>query len=71
MVQNNTGSIDLSKLSDRPRVIGSEGIIQKIKSRLKCNKRASYRKFAKQFRISQRPVRRILKDDLGLRPHKK
>ena len=42
-----TGSIDLSKSSDRLRAIRSEGIIQKIKNGLKLNKRVSSRKICK------------------------
>ena len=39
-----TGSIDLSKLSRRPCVIRTKGMIQKIKNRLKRKKRVSSRK---------------------------
>ena len=71
MVQNKTGSIDLSKPSGRPRVIRSKETIEKIQNRFKCNKRVSSRKLAKQFDISERSVGWILKGDFELRPYKK
>ena len=43
------GLIDLSKPPVRPRIIRSKGMIEKIKNRLKCNKRVSSRKLAKYF----------------------
>ncbi|CAF3081974.1 unnamed protein product [Rotaria sp. Silwood2] len=66
-----TGSIDLSSPSGRPRVIRSKQMIQKVKNRLKSKKRVSSRLLAKELDISERSVRRILKDNLGLKPYKK
>ena len=66
-----TDLIDLSKQSGRPCVLCSKEIIQKIKTRLKLKKRVSSRKLTKEFDISERSVRLILKGDLGLRPYQK
>ena len=71
-ITRKTSSIDLSKPSVHPGVIRTKGMIQKIRNRLKRKKRVSFRKLAKEFDISERSVRRILKDDLGgFRPHNK
>ena len=59
-----TDSIDLSSPPGRQRTI------QKIKHRLEQRKPVSSRKTARQLDISRTSVRRILKNDLGLRAHK-
>ncbi|CAF1292173.1 unnamed protein product [Didymodactylos carnosus] len=66
-----TGSINLSSPTGRPRVIRSKTMIQKVKNWLKRKKRVSSRKLASDLDISERSIRRILKNDLGLRPYKK
>ncbi|CAF0950316.1 unnamed protein product [Didymodactylos carnosus] len=66
-----TGSINLSSPTGRPRVIRTKTMIQKVKNRLKRKKRVSSRKLASDLDISERSVRRILKKDLDLRPYKK
>ena len=45
--------------------------IQKVKHRLRPKKRVSARKLSMDLRISERNVRRIMKNDLGLRSYKK
>ena len=60
-----SGSI---KLSCSPR---TKGNIQKVKHRLRRKKRVSTRKLSMELDISERSVRRIMKNDLGLRPYKK
>ena len=45
--------------------------IQKIKHRLHPKKRVSTRKLSMNVRISERNVRRIMKNDLGVRFYKK
>ncbi len=59
-----TDSIDLSSPIGRPRVIRTKKMIEKVKNRLKCKKQVSSRKLANELDISERSVRRILKDDL-------
>jgi hypothetical protein len=44
---------------------------QKVKDRLKPEKPVSARKLALKLEISKRSIRRILKDDLHLKPYKK
>ncbi|CAF1508915.1 unnamed protein product [Adineta ricciae] len=66
-----TGSINMSTSPGRPRTIRTKKTIQKIKTRLKRRKRVSSRKLAHELDISRTSVRRILTDDLGLRPCKK
>ena len=68
---SDTGSINLSKSSGRLRTIRTKGAIQKVKNRLKQKKPVSARKLTLELEISERSVRRILKDDLNLKPYKK
>jgi len=66
-----TGSINLANSTGRPRVARTKGMIQKVKNRLKRKKPITSRKLANEINISERSVRRILKNDLGLKPYKK
>ena len=59
-----TGSINMTLSPGRPRTIRTKNIIQKINSRLK---RVSSRKLAEKLDISRTSVRRVLRNDLGLR----
>ena len=68
---SDTGAISLSKSSGRLRTVRTKGAIQKVKNRLKRKKPVSARKLALELEISERSVRRILKDDLNLKPYKK
>ena len=63
-------SIALSTPSGRPRFVGKKGSIQKVKYRLRRKRRAPARKLSMEFGISDRSVRRIMKNDLGRRPYK-
>ena len=65
------GSIILSSPPDGPRFARTKGNIQKVKHRLRRKKRVSARKLSMDLHISDRSVRRIMKNDLGLRPYKK
>ncbi len=65
-----TGSINLSSSSGRPRTIRTKAAIRKVKNRCERGKRVSSRKLARDLNISRTSVRRILKDDLGLRTYK-
>ena len=65
-----TGSINLSSPPGRQRTIRTKGAIQKIKHRLERRKPVSSRKTARQLGISRTNVRRILRNDLGLRVYK-
>ena len=66
-----TGSINLSKPPGQIRTARTKGAIQKVKNRLKRKKSVSARKLALELEISERSVRRILKEDLNLKPYKK
>ena len=50
--------------------IRTKGVIQKIKHRLERRKPLSSRKTTRQLGISRTIIRRILRDDLGLRTYK-
>ena len=64
-----SGSIKLSNPPGGPRFARTKGKIQKVKHRLRRKKRVSARKLSMDLRISERSVRRIMKNDLGLRPY--
>ena len=66
-----TGALKLSTSPGRSRAIRTEGTIQKVKSCLKNKKQLSARKLGIKLGISGTTTRRILKDDLNLRPCKK
>ena len=66
-----SGAIQLSTSSGRPRTIRTKQSIQKVKQRLTRKKKISTRKLALELDISRTSVRRILKDDLHLRSYKK
>ena len=65
-----SGSINLSKPSGRPRTIRTKGAIQKVKARLNRQKLVSSRKLARELGISRTTVQRILKNDLELKAYK-
>uniref|UniRef100_A0A914WDS8 UvrD-like helicase ATP-binding domain-containing protein n=1 Tax=Plectus sambesii TaxID=2011161 RepID=A0A914WDS8_9BILA len=66
-----TGSIQLSTPPGRPRTAHSWENIQKVKSWLQRKRHLSVQKLASELDISYGSIRRILKDDLLLRPYKK
>ena len=66
-----SGSISLSKSSGRLRTVRTKEAIQKVKNRLKRKESVSARKLALELEMSERSMRRILRDDLGLKPYKK
>ncbi|CAF4320388.1 unnamed protein product [Rotaria magnacalcarata] len=66
-----TDSITLSSPPGCPRSARTKENIQKVKHRLRRKKRVSALKLSMELDISDRSVRRILKNDLGLRAYKK
>ena len=66
-----TGPINMTTLPGYLRIIRTKNMIQKINSRLKSKKRVSSRKLAQELDISRTSVRRVLRNDLGLRLYKK
>ena len=68
---NNTGSIELSHSSGRPRIARTKANISKAKWRLDHNKRVSTRRLAAEIKISKTSAHRILREDLGCFPYKK
>jgi transposase len=65
-----TGSINLSRTTGRPRTIRTKAAIRKVKHRLGYRKLVSTRKLGRDLGISRTSVQRILKNDLGLRAYK-
>ena len=65
-----TGSVNLSSPPGCQRTLRKKGTIQKIKHRLEQRKPVSSRKTARQLGISRTSIRRILRNDLGLRAYK-
>ncbi|CAF1373168.1 unnamed protein product [Rotaria magnacalcarata] len=65
------GSIKLSSPPDRPQIARTSENIRKAKNRYRRKRRVSDRKLSMEPDISERSVRRILKNDLALRPYKK
>ena len=73
MVSNDprSGTITLSKPLGGSRLARTKKNIQKVKNRLRRKKKVSARKISMELDISERSVRRIMKNDLGLYPYKK
>ncbi|CAF2046656.1 unnamed protein product [Rotaria magnacalcarata] len=65
------GSIELSSPPGRPRIARTSENIRKVNNRCRRKRRVSARKLSMELDISERSVRRILKNDLGLRRYKK
>lgn len=66
-----TGSIADRPRSGRPRSVRTQQLVNKIKCRLWRNPQQSVRKMALRLKTSQRTVRRVVREDLGLTPYKK
>ena len=66
-----SGSIELSASPGSSPAIRAKKWIKRVKDRLNRKKKATSRKVAVQLNISRTSVRRILKNDLLLRPYKK
>ena len=66
-----SGTMTLSKPLGGPRLARTRENIQKVKNRLRRKKKVSTRKISMELHISERSVRRIMKNDLGLHPYKK
>ena len=65
-----TGSINLSSPPGCQRTLRTKGAIQKIKYHLERREPVSSRKTARHLGISRTSIRRILRNDLGLRAYK-
>ena len=65
------GAIHLATPPGRPRSTRTKAVVKKVKSRLKGKKAISIRKLASELDINRESVRRILREDLRLRPYKK
>ena len=66
-----SGSIKFSSSLGGPRFATMKDNIQKVNHRLSRKKKVSARKLSMELDISERSIRRIMKNDLGLRPSKK
>ena len=65
------GSIKLLSAPSRPRIARTSENIRKVKNRWRRKGRVSARKLSMELDISERSIRRILKNDIGLRPYKR
>ena len=65
-----SGSITLSTPPSCPRFIRTKSNIQKVKYRLRRKKRISVRKLSMELGISNRSVRRMMKNDIGVNSYK-
>ena len=70
MIQE-TGAIDLSKLSACHRTVRIKALIHKVKRKSKGGKRISWRKLALEMDMSFLSAYRILRKDLKMKPYKK
>jgi len=64
-----TGVINLTTSSGRPRTIRTKATIEKVKRKVQKGK-VSSRKLPLELDISRRSAQRILRDDLGYRSYK-
>ena len=64
-------SVDNRHRSGRPRSARTAGIIKRVRERIRRMPLRSARKMSAQLGISDRSTRRIIKEDLGLKPYKK
>jgi transposase len=68
---NNIGGINLKSPKGRPRVIRSTSLIQKVKQRLSNKNGVSARLLSKKLKVSRTTIRRVIKEDLGLKSYVK
>ena len=68
---NTSSTIDLKSPTDRPRIIRTENLIQKVKQRFSRKKRVSSLILAKEMNVSRTAMRRLIREDLGLKPYGK
>lgn len=67
---NDTGSIAKRHGGGHQKTATSREMVQKVKKRLERNPRRSANQMAKELKISDRSIRRILKNDLKVKPYK-
>lgn len=67
---NDTGSIAKRYGGGPKKTATSPGMVRKVKMRLERNPRRSGRQMAKELKISQDSIRRILKNELKVKPYK-
>lgn len=65
-----TGSVDLKRPPGRPRTIRTKATIQKVKRKMNRKIPLSAAKLAVEMNLSETTVRRVLKEDLNLKPYK-
>lgn len=66
-----TGSIHDRSRSGRPRSVRTPARVKRIREKIRRNPQRSGRKLAKQENVSERSMRRILSNDLGLKAYRK
>ncbi|XP_033222824.1 uncharacterized protein LOC117176680 [Belonocnema kinseyi] len=67
---NNTSSIEKRYGGGHQKKATSREMVQKVKKRLERNPHRSANQMAKELKISNRNIRRILKNDLKVKPYK-
>ncbi len=65
-----TGTTDDRPRSGRPRSARTAQLVHKVRERFRRNRRRSVRKLAEKLDTPRTTVRRIVKDDIGLKPYK-
>ena len=68
---NDTGSVQDRPRTGRPPTIRTRNLKAKLQKRIVRNPRRSIRKKARDFEISERTLRRVVHDDLGLKSLKR
>jgi hypothetical protein len=66
-----SGFISLAKSTGQLRTVRTQGAIEKVKDPMKRKEPVSTRKLARELKILERSVCRILRDNLLLKPYKK
>lgn len=66
-----TGSTKIQPKSGRKRTIRSPELVKKVRERIRRNPAQSMNKVAKDLKISQRTIGRVLKEDLHMKAFKK
>lgn len=66
-----TGSYKIKPKTGRKRTIRTKKTVKKVRERIRRNPAQSMNKIAKDLNVSQTTIRRLVKDDLHMKPYKK
>jgi len=68
---NERGTVDISKKTGRKKSVRTKNLIKCVREKIRRDPQRSGRKLAREHKISQTSMRRILADDLNMKPYKK